>query len=426
MATPFEDFVNGEIPKRPWLPVPGSGTLPIGQYLKAKGVGMELETASAIALGNTRTVASSGGEFTSIQLAIDSITDATSTNVYVVLIYPGVYAELLTLPGNIYLQGVVTGSQVAEIKTSLGTLLTCPNEARTIVSNLKLTLDNPTGTSAICHIGDNANNLGSVTFKNCDIIQVGFFNAYTMFTVTSSVYIQGSYSFYNCTVGMLKIFAGGDLIMFNCPGHIDINVFQDSYFICRNSNTANLINMFRLYDGALYIKDSEVNLGHNVTANANIKMVIQEVNVNGSKLPTVDITNSTVMLGDTPTLDLGVAILAETSNHLESITVTIINSHINFDNITTKTLLVGKATDSFTSATSIISEDATVTGTSLVTITGETCEGGFIATNEVGVSGTEIVDNGVNTITKTFTGGLLTSVVTTATSGTIVQSWTGV
>jgi len=43
MATPFEEFVNNELPKRPWTPVPLSGSLVAGQALVATGVGMEVE-----------------------------------------------------------------------------------------------------------------------------------------------------------------------------------------------------------------------------------------------------------------------------------------------------------------------------------------------------------------------------------------------
>lgn len=43
------------------------------------------------------TVAKSGGDFTTIQAAINSITDATPSKPYVILVYPGVYSEQVTL-----------------------------------------------------------------------------------------------------------------------------------------------------------------------------------------------------------------------------------------------------------------------------------------------------------------------------------------
>lgn len=48
-------------------------------------------------LGNVILVSPSGGHFTSIQAALDSITDAAIDNWYVVLVGPGVYNEILTL-----------------------------------------------------------------------------------------------------------------------------------------------------------------------------------------------------------------------------------------------------------------------------------------------------------------------------------------
>jgi hypothetical protein len=47
------------------------------------------------AVANTVSVAASGGQFTTIQAAIDSITDASATKPYSVLVYPGLYAENL-------------------------------------------------------------------------------------------------------------------------------------------------------------------------------------------------------------------------------------------------------------------------------------------------------------------------------------------
>ena len=43
------------------------------------------------------TVAKAGGQYTSIQSAIDSITDAASDKIYTVLVYPGEYDEAITL-----------------------------------------------------------------------------------------------------------------------------------------------------------------------------------------------------------------------------------------------------------------------------------------------------------------------------------------
>jgi hypothetical protein len=64
---------------------------------------------------NMLTVAKSGGDYTSVQAAIDSIHDASAGNAYLVWISPGVYSETVTLKPHIHLQGA---AQAATIITS--------------------------------------------------------------------------------------------------------------------------------------------------------------------------------------------------------------------------------------------------------------------------------------------------------------------
>lgn len=54
-------------------------------------------------------VAKSGGHFASIQAALDSITDASSDNRYLVWIAPGTYTERVTLKEHVYLRGSGSG-----------------------------------------------------------------------------------------------------------------------------------------------------------------------------------------------------------------------------------------------------------------------------------------------------------------------------
>lgn len=54
---------------------------------------------------NVVIVAKSGGEYTSIQAALDSITDASESNPYLVWVAPGVYTELVTMKAYVDIEG---------------------------------------------------------------------------------------------------------------------------------------------------------------------------------------------------------------------------------------------------------------------------------------------------------------------------------
>lgn len=61
MATAFETFVNVELPNRPWINVPLSGSLTTKTYMRATGVGMQLEEADPTLLDSAPGTASYSG-----------------------------------------------------------------------------------------------------------------------------------------------------------------------------------------------------------------------------------------------------------------------------------------------------------------------------------------------------------------------------
>jgi len=64
---------------------------------------IDILLASPSAPAHTVIVAKSGGHFSTIQAAINSITDNNPGNEYLILVYPGLYTENLTLKQNIHI-----------------------------------------------------------------------------------------------------------------------------------------------------------------------------------------------------------------------------------------------------------------------------------------------------------------------------------
>ena len=77
------------------------------------------------------TVAKSGGDYTTIQSAIDSITDATTTKRYAILVYPGDYAESVTMKD--YVDIIGSGRTNSRITATSGTALTFPATKGTVL-----------------------------------------------------------------------------------------------------------------------------------------------------------------------------------------------------------------------------------------------------------------------------------------------------
>ncbi|MHC4709559.1 MAG: autotransporter outer membrane beta-barrel domain-containing protein [Planctomycetota bacterium] len=77
------------------------------------------------------TVAKAGGDYTSIQDAIDSITDASDSKRYAVKVYPGNYAEAVTMQD--YVDIIGTGRTNSRITGTSGTVLTFPATKGTIL-----------------------------------------------------------------------------------------------------------------------------------------------------------------------------------------------------------------------------------------------------------------------------------------------------
>lgn len=96
------------------------------------------------------TVAKSGGDFTTIQGAIDSITDAATNKRYCVLINPGDYAETVTGKDYVELMGLAAREAV-NITGATGPLYTFPdNEGH--IFNLKFSLSPTTAAQSVISV----------------------------------------------------------------------------------------------------------------------------------------------------------------------------------------------------------------------------------------------------------------------------------
>jgi len=74
--------------------------------LTTSGILNPLGGIKGLGKGNVVTVAKKGGDFSTIQAAINSITDASPTNPYVVYIFPGIYEERVTSKNYVSLIGI--------------------------------------------------------------------------------------------------------------------------------------------------------------------------------------------------------------------------------------------------------------------------------------------------------------------------------
>ena len=82
---------------------------------------------------NVVVVAKSGGDYTTIQAAVDSIIDASDINPYLVWVAPGVYNETVTLKSHVHLQGA--GQEVAIISSAVGDSSPIPTQATLVLAS---------------------------------------------------------------------------------------------------------------------------------------------------------------------------------------------------------------------------------------------------------------------------------------------------
>ena len=108
-------------------------------YFAGSGLDLTGDVFSSMGsgFGNVVVVAASGGDFTSIQAAIDNITDASAFNPYLVWVAPGSYSGAVVTKPNVHLQGAGQG---ATIITSNVSSTNNPPDTGTIVLSSDITV----------------------------------------------------------------------------------------------------------------------------------------------------------------------------------------------------------------------------------------------------------------------------------------------
>ena len=92
----------------------------VADAVNANRADIDANTAATLSPANTLTVSPSGAEFTSIAAALDSITENTEDNPFMVLVYPGVYEEtsVLQVKPFVHLKGMSRSGVVVNVNRS--------------------------------------------------------------------------------------------------------------------------------------------------------------------------------------------------------------------------------------------------------------------------------------------------------------------
>lgn len=99
-----------------------TGSCSVGSWVRAVNADgtVTCETNSGAPYQNVIIVAKSGGDFTSIQAALDSIADASASNPYLVRVGPGVYSERVTMKPYVDIEGA--GESATKITAAGGAI----------------------------------------------------------------------------------------------------------------------------------------------------------------------------------------------------------------------------------------------------------------------------------------------------------------
>lgn len=161
---------------------------------------IRLDNLIGLNLGQVVTVAQSGGNFTSIQSAINSITDAGSSKPYVILVFPGFYTEALTCKDFVHIFGFgsVEYSNSCVVVQNPNNVVTTAN---CNITGIRFNLQGGDSSGSVRLInGAGTGTTFRCTFNNCYFVVNGNFGSNTVKLCensgTSDIYFINSGVFY--------------------------------------------------------------------------------------------------------------------------------------------------------------------------------------------------------------------------------------
>ena len=160
-----------------------------GEALKVPAAGSLLEWGSVggVTYAQIVVTAKSGGDYTTVQAAIDSITDEAADKRYAVVIYPGEYVENITMAAYIDLIGI--DREICIISQTTGVTLTGNANAHIMnltIKNTSATWDHYALVGAGMTIRD-----CKILGENGEILTYGAFNIYNSHMINTNV-VSGS------------------------------------------------------------------------------------------------------------------------------------------------------------------------------------------------------------------------------------------
>jgi hypothetical protein len=197
MTQPLEAgvFENTETYLRVWFSANGRDFTQLSPDRRIAAVPYALQAAKVQGYARVVVVAKSGGDFTSIQAAVDSISGASEETPYLVWVAPGLYEETVTLKSYVHLQGA--GRKATIISSAVTNSAAPPTQATVVLADetslRDLTVMNEgTGAHNVAVLLTGTERQAQLTDIDAEARGVGEVSAY-------AIYVSGSWTHLTAT-----------------------------------------------------------------------------------------------------------------------------------------------------------------------------------------------------------------------------------